>query len=194
MNVSKPFEVEVTGEKYYILVVGIKFAAPKTLKHVLNTASRVEKEHEAHVVLVSPKVIATEIHGILATKYALKSFRYGLNVAKNLNLETLVYIAANRQIKEAIKIAGPSDEFSTIVAVIFSRNIKSLNNALGQLLKQEQGTLDNSLLRITEDKANYIREAFSIKDEELKATLARNKEEALIKCVLSRLAMLHVKK
>jgi len=194
MNRLNVFEVEVNNEKYYISVVGIKFSNSKSLEHVLETVSSIESSYNLSLVLVNPKILATEIHGVIAAKYALKSFKHRTNVSKNLDLETLVYISANRQIKEAISIAGPGGIFSSVSVVIISKNPKSIEKALEELLQREQGTLDNSLLDITKDKVDHIREVFSIKDEELKVTLAETQEEALVKCTLSRLALFHIKK
>ena len=194
MNIPKPFEVEIAKEKYYVLVTGIEFTKPKSLENLINRINSIKREYDVSITLVNPKILATKIHGILAAKYAIKSFKYKLNVSRRLDLEILVYIAANRQIKEAIRLAGPEDRFSFTVFIAVSKDTKSLNKVLEIFLKEERGTLNDSILRITKEKFHYIRNVFSIRDEELRVTLAKDEEEALTKCVLTRLTIFHIKK
>lgn len=60
-----------------------------------------------------------------AAKKALKSWKNGKNIAKTLPIEVLLYIAARRQINEALKI-GVKEGLNRVVVVLFDDCLDAL--------------------------------------------------------------------
>lgn len=93
-----------------------------------------------------------------AVRKALKSWRNGKNTAKTLPIEVLLYIAARRQINEALKI-GVKEGLNKVVVVLLNDCLSILRN-LGFVEKKFSPKPDV-------EKIEKILEFYNISKEEL---------------------------
>jgi KEOPS complex subunit Cgi121 len=91
-----------------------------------------------------------------AVEKALKSWKEGRNVAKNLPLEILLYFSATRQIRDAVKV-GIKEGINEVVLVL-------LDNCENKLEKYSFEEVD--VVRIDEDRIENIKRLYKICDEE----------------------------
>lgn len=187
-------KVAVRGEEYAVAVAGIRLPRPVSVEELLRDAKSVGESTGAVIALVRPDAVATEVHCVAAAKYALRSFAAGTNVARDLGMEALLYMSGTRQIRDALRLVGLPSESLALVAVAISRSEEAAREAVARLAELSGGELDEGLLEVGPEKAATLMRAFSISEGELSATVARSREEALVKCVLSRMALLHLRK
>ncbi len=94
-----------------------------------------------------------------AVKKAKKSWKEGRNVAKNLSTEILLYVAATRQIRDALKI-GLREGLNRVVVVTDEACLEELKR-LGFVEKKVLGELDK-------EKVKRLMKLYNITEEELK--------------------------
>jgi len=126
-------------------------------------------------------IICGRDHVIAAYLHAKKSFDYGKNITRSMDMEILLYVSGKRQIDDAIKFAGAKDN-GKYVFLFYGKSRKDAENFLHELgLK-----IDNTLLRTTIKKLKK----FGVSEKELK-TVSKSKYTDL---VLEKMAMLDVMK
>lgn len=134
---------------------------------------------------------------LLATLNALKSFHSKQPVAKTLGMEMLLYMAADRQIGEAIRHVGISPTTGKVAAILVGKVKDEVSDAallLAQILHQKSD--DKLVDDWSPDRSKNVLAIFQIGSEELKATL-RAKEakiEAIERLAIERSALLTVRK
>ncbi len=117
------------------------------------------KRLNCNVVLIDANYVVDIDHVEFAVKKAIKAWNENRRVARTLVMEILLYVAARRQINEAIKI-GPKSGRNEIVAVL-------LDDECLESLK-ELGFKEKKVLKIDDKKIERIKEFFDISDEELR--------------------------
>ncbi len=91
-----------------------------------------------------------------AVEKALKSWKEGRNVAKNLPLEILLYFSATRQIRDAVKV-GIKEDTNEVVLVL-------LDDCESKLKKYDFKEKD--VVRIDKDRIENVKRLYGISDEE----------------------------
>ena len=126
-------------------------------------------------------VICGEQHIKAAYHHAKRAFKYGENISNSLSMEVLLYVAATRQIEDAIKFAGAKNNGK--YAFLFIG--KKKNEAI-KFVEELGLKLDNDLLKASLSKIKK----FGITEKELKSV---NKSK-YADLVLEKMAMLAIKK
>ncbi len=108
-------------------------------------------------VFLNADYIVDENHVYFAVKKALKAWEKGRKVAKSLPLEVMLYAAATRQIRDAIKL-GVKEGKNRVVGVFFN-NVKVEDF-------EERKVLDE--VSKNKEKLKRIVDFFDISEEELK--------------------------
>ena len=132
----------------------------------------------------------------LATLNALKSF-HSKPISKSLGMEMLLYIAANRQISEAIRLVGITPTSEKITAVLVgSSKPEALGAAelLSRIIGQEGS--DKLLDSWSNERTRNVRAIFEIGSKELRATLRENetRTQAVERLAIERSALLTIRK
>ena len=133
----------------------------------------------------------------LATFNALKSFRSKQPISKKLNMEILLYISANRQIAEAIRLVGINAGTRNIAVVLVGQSEEALlgaSDTLNQIFKQPN---NDALVDLwSTQRTENVRTLFRIIPKELKATRRENESEieAMERLAIERSAILTVRK
>jgi len=112
-------------------------------------------------------------------------------------MEILVYIAAERQINEAIKRVGVSPETKRIVAVAIGNSneeISALEVFFEQILKER--SRDALLDEWSPERVEKVRSIYGVGLKELEATIRKNETpfKAIERLAIERSALLAVRK
>ena len=119
-------------------------------------------QHGGEVLLADATVVFGRDHLETSVRHALRAQAAGRIVAHSLSMETLRYIAARRQVSEAIAVAGIRSETKTIAIVTFGpASPDRLIELLGwrrddDVLKADRKSI--AILGITEEEAATIPE------------------------------------
>lgn len=189
----RSWTVDLLGS-YRIGVAATGLVLPKGLDplRALEIARRVEGA--LAIQLLHWRRVMGPLHLLQASLLAYKAFREGRMASRSLSMELLLYAAGEKQIKDAIDKLGVKEERAVIVSIALSEAearmavLKALE-ALGA--EEEDGLMDASL-----DKLAEVGEAFKVGQEEVEASVREGGGlvEAMVKCVLSRVAELDLEK
>lgn len=188
------YQVAVNNKKFWIgIEAGFLSSPPKNLQGVLEVVSKICDKIGASITLVDPSIIVSDIQCILAIRNALTAFSKGRNLSKKLEIEILIRLSGQRQIKDAIDMAAPKDPVKELVLLAVAQDKHIVEATISEVIRQLNISVDKRLLRIDPGKEKLIMNKYGIDPDELEATYAEDREEALVKCVLSRMAELEVK-
>jgi len=147
-------------------------AAP--VESVVERVKSFEKAHDCTVQIFRADRIFGAIHLAVALEHAQRSFEQGRNRSSHLGTEVLLYAAADRQIKNAIKLLGvTADTVETALLLVGDAEPDELLASLGL-------DRDDSVLEGEKDYA-----AFGIGEDEI-AAVGRERVSDLI---LERMAL-----
>ncbi|MEM3550254.1 MAG: KEOPS complex subunit Cgi121 [Candidatus Bathyarchaeia archaeon] len=177
----------------HVLIAGFKGAKILVVEDFLKT---VKSELGAvEVVFANAELIATWQHLYFAVLNALNAFKSGYNISKNLAVEVLLYASAQRQIRKAVEVLGIKPATSEIAVVIINGDAHKTKLAISKIAKIIGGRRDDSILELSAEKIKAIRSFFGISELELEAVMGKSGlEEAIIKLVLERVALLAVQR
>jgi tRNA threonylcarbamoyladenosine modification (KEOPS) complex Cgi121 subunit len=170
-------------------------AKPDDVEHLLRSTQ--QKYPNVSVQVVDLNRVAGSRYLFLATFNALKSFRSAHPITHTLSMEMLLYVAANRQIGEALKIVGVTAETRNVAAIAegaSKEQILGVAANLCELLKKEEN--DRLLDRWDKGRMDNVRSTLGIRDRELRA-IRRNNEDlakAIERLAIERSAMLTIRK
>ncbi len=147
--------------------------------------------------LVDLDNVAGSHYLLLATYNALKSFQSKQPIARTLGMEMLLYIAANKQIGEALRQVGVNPDTGKVAAVAVSDSREQLLEAaevLGELLMKE--SVDALVDEWSPERVRNVRSLLHIGDKELKATIRKDEDTstAVERLAIERSALLAIKK
>jgi len=146
------------------------------------------------IQLLNWRRVMGHLHLLQASSLAYKAFREGRMVSRSLSIELLLYIAGERQIREAIDKLGAREE--RVIAVSLALDESKAREAMFKTIEVLGAKEDDKLIDASLEKIEEVKEVFKISQEEVEA-LDRGKGgevEAVVKCVLSRVAELDLKK
>ncbi len=156
-----------------------------------------EKAPGVSVQLVDLDKVAGSRYLLLATYNALKSFQSKQPIARTLAMEMLLYIAANKQIGEALGQVGVNPDTRRVAAVVVSDSREQLLEAAGvlaELVMKE--SVDALVDEWSPKRVRNVRSLLDIGDKELKATIQKDETTytALERLAIERSALLAIKK
>ena len=169
-------------------------AKPKDLARVVQAIQ--EKFPGVSVQFADLNRVPGSRYLFLAALNALKSYR-SKPISKSLGMEILLYIAANRQISEAIRLVGITSASEKITAVLVARTEQESSEAaamLSTIIGQEG---NDKLVDIwSNERVKNVREVFYIGSKELKATLREDetRSQAVERLAIERSALLAIRK
>lgn len=190
----RKYTIKINHETFLITIVGLTFLKELNSLELLERVNEISKDIGVNTIIVNPSIVCSPIQLCLACKYALEAHKRGKNISKKLELEVLLYTIGKRQISEVLNKASIKGKVKDVVIVIVSDTEEKVNELLNRLYSFLKYEMNDKLMNLTEDKVEIIKNIFNISYEELKATYARNLHEALVKCVLSRVTSLRIKK
>jgi len=168
---------------------------PDNVEQILRAAQ--EKFPEVCVQIVDLNGVAGSRYLFLAILNALKSFNSKRPISKTLAMEVLLYVAASRQISEAIKLVGVTDNTTSIAVIAIGSSSEDVSN-VGDFLATvlNRGNRDDLVDRWSPERTRRVRVVFGIGSNELEATKRKNEPiaKAIERLATERSALLTIRK
>lgn len=178
------------GFGQHLGIAGFKDVRMKDVNVFLSSVK--EKTGNACVQFLDASLVAGWEHLQFAALNALNAFRSKVNISSSLAMEILLYASAQRQIKEAVRLAGLKSTTSSVAVVILSENGNQIDHILRVVSELLDGKRDDSVLDLTRDKVAGLKRFFGISKVELEAKTERKGAEkrALLDLVIEHMALL----
>jgi tRNA threonylcarbamoyladenosine modification (KEOPS) complex Cgi121 subunit len=137
------------------------------------------------------RFVATWEHLYFAVLNALTAFKNEQNISNSLEMETMLYASAQRQIRKAVELLGITPDTSNIAVLIIGEKPETLKSALSIVSKHVNAQPDDTVLELSEEKTAKIRKTFEISDVEVESVMKKGGlEKTLIDLVIERMALL----
>jgi tRNA threonylcarbamoyladenosine modification (KEOPS) complex Cgi121 subunit len=99
---------------------------------VLKSAHAWSERNECDVLIADARIVLGRDHLETAVRHALRAQSGGTMAARSVSMETLRYLSAQRQVADAIRVAGIHKDTKEIAIVVFgSEGLDDLVTALG---------------------------------------------------------------
>jgi tRNA threonylcarbamoyladenosine modification (KEOPS) complex Cgi121 subunit len=164
-----------------------------------NTNSFLEKFRKenkgAPIQFFNAKHVAGPLHLYFAALNALNAFEKKTNISNNLEVETLLYASAQRQIQKAIKTVGIKQDSTEIATLIITEDRHKKIGYLRLVSENVPGERNDKVLELTNKKIDKIKKLFNISDTEFETKLKKKggEKETLTDLVIERMALLVTK-
>ncbi|MHA1271232.1 MAG: KEOPS complex subunit Cgi121 [Candidatus Helarchaeota archaeon] len=188
---------ETLEKKYkYIGITAFKIEDIPPINELFNEIKTLSNNYESEIQLLNANRIATWKHLFFSGINALKSFEGNYNLSSSIAMETLLYVAGNRQIRVALDRFGVKLGVNKIAVIIFTENketVYKINDILKNFLK---GKENQDLLNLNEEKYKDLIELFTISPIEITNLINAytSKFKLLTKIIIDRGAMVSLEK
>ena len=176
----------------YAEITGFRGVQIDDPKRMADLASQ-EKRRNTTVQFLNAGLIATWEHLYFAVLDALLAFRSNCNISKSLGVEIMLYASAQRQIRKAINLIGMGCGSLNLAVAIVGENKATMKRSLSVITEHTGKAPDESVLGFSGTKAEEVQRVFGISETEISAVSLGNKNEALVKLVIERMALLATK-
>ena len=151
-----------------------------------------KKLKHVHAQFFDARLVASKDHLYFAALNVLKAFENGSNRSRDMAIETLLYVTAQRQIKNALDIIGIDQNSNDVAVLIIAETEQQADDALETIAELLSGSRNDAVLELTEEKIDDIKRLFRISDIELEANLVGEgfQKKALIDLVVEHVALL----
>jgi tRNA threonylcarbamoyladenosine modification (KEOPS) complex Cgi121 subunit len=174
--ITERFYIEEMELSYSVLISKVRlFEGEYILKDIFKLIEDFqEKNPDIILQFFDPDIILNEDHIFSAIYFMLKAFQEGINISNKKNIELLLYLSANRQIKKALSFVGISErnlKEKELYYIIISEDtdIEEINEKIIKILDAKN--VEFNLNHQTFEKFNKVRDFFKISDEELTVVL-----------------------
>lgn len=168
-------------KKFYISDLDLKYLVginqvrnfDITLDFILNLTEKIQNDHKNSTLqFFSDRYILNQDHIFTACYYTQKAFTDKTNISKRKNIELLLYLATNRQIKNALEAFGinlKSDKIISYVIISNENNLNKINEEILQSLgaNEIELTINDQSVK----KFNQIKSYFEISDNQINSVL-----------------------
>jgi tRNA threonylcarbamoyladenosine modification (KEOPS) complex Cgi121 subunit len=152
-------------------------------------AARRELPESVWIQFFDAGLVATWQHLYFAVLNALLAFKNKRNISKSVAMETMLYASAQRQIRKALDFMGVKCAVADVAVVIVGESAEAVEELVVAVSKRVAKEPDDAVLKVSQEKARRIREAFGITDVELEAVLEKD-DKALVDLIVERVALL----
>jgi len=147
----------------------------------IHRIKQISEKHGITIQAIDADFLAGRKHAIFAAEKAIRAFKKGENIAKNLEMETLLYIAGTRQIEKALQFGIKRGKNKIALIAINPQTRKTdVIKELRELISEDPRAID-----YTNSKKEKITQTFNITHQEIEAA----GEEKIPDLVLERVAL-----
>ena len=180
-----------------ILIQGLESVSIPDFKKKIQELNTLSLKYGIIIQVCDAARIATWAHVFFGALYAMLAFKQDRAISNQLALEILLYISGQRQIKIALETFGIRSGSCTLI--ILGNSEETLSRALKECQSVIGGMPADEVLTLFDDsKWETIQDYFQITDQEIDAIAQSNtkgaREEALVKIVLNRIALVALDK
>ena len=181
---------EIEEFSRHVAIVGFKNVRISNLEGFFEAIRK--KAGDTQIQFFDANLIAGWKHIYFATLNALNAFKNRQNFSNSLAMEALLFASAQRQIRRAMELIGIKPKSSCVAVLIVDEEKGKASATLEAISGIHFGERDDSVLDLTNEKIENIRELFKVSDLELKAKLEKEglEKEALLDLVIERTALL----
>jgi KEOPS complex subunit Cgi121 len=180
--------IEEAGK--YVEITGFRNVSVNNAEEFVK-AARKETPRNIEVQFFDGGVVATWQHLYFAVLNAFLAFKNERKISKSVAMEAMLYASAQRQIRKALQLIGVKQDSANIAMVIIGENPDSVQAGLSAVSNRIGVEPDETVLEVSKEKAQRIREAFGVTKKELETVMAKNDgEQALVDLVIERMALL----
>jgi len=174
----------------HVAIAGFKNVRISNLEGFFETVRK--KAGNTQVQFFDANLIAGWKHIYFATLNALNAFKNKQNFSNSLAMEALLFASAQRQIRRAMELIGIKPTSSRVAVLIVDEEEGKASATLETISGILFGERDDSVLDLTDEKVEDIRELFNVSDLELKAKVEKEglEKEALLDLIIERAALL----
>lgn len=157
------------------------------IEEFLTRLQHIARTHNAVIQAVNADLIAGMQHITFAAGKAIKAFNEHNNTSHNIAMETLLHIAATRQIEKALRFGIKTGHNNLALLLLTQENQQEeeLERDVRKLIHEDPGVVD-----YTPSKKEGITTAFNITQEELSAV----GEDKIPQLVCERVALASLEK
>jgi|YelNatPaOPRAMG01_1025707.scaffolds.fasta_scaffold26014_2 tRNA threonylcarbamoyladenosine modification (KEOPS) complex Cgi121 subunit len=138
------------------------------------------------------RLVATWEHLYFAVLNAYLAFMEKQNISRSVEVETMLYASAQRQIRKALEVFGVKTGASSL-ALVLAGSADDVAVTLQKVAAFLHAEPNEALLELTEEKARNIRIVFGVTALELETRCRKNPHRALVDAVVERMALLPAK-
>lgn len=131
-------------------------------------------------------------HIYFASINAVNAFKTGVNISKNLEVETLLYATGHDQISKGFQLMGISKTTSRVALLVIAKD-RETACLLCENVAKEIGIIDDKILTINEEKYGMMMEVFDINDLSIEA-VGGDRFEALSNLIIEKGALLPLRR
>ena len=153
----KEFNIEDIDLKYFVAFFQIRINLPnlmdklditteeKVFDQIFQLIDKVQKKNNAVIQFINDANLLNYEHLFNACYFVIKAFHLGTNISNKKNIELLLYLAANRQIKVGIETFGINSdilksELLNCCIITFKDNLSTIKDEIihelnGELVK-----------------------------------------------------------
>jgi tRNA threonylcarbamoyladenosine modification (KEOPS) complex Cgi121 subunit len=180
----------ISDSKYIVAIAGIKDLNIIDVKDTINKTRGIVSP--LLFQFFNADLIAGWSHLHYSTINAVKAFETGINISKNLEVETLLYSTAQDQIITGFNLLGISPSTKRAALIVIG-NEKEQTMEVCERVVNEIGTPDDSVLMIDDNKLQKLIEVFEINENALN-TLEGNKYEKITNLIIEKGALLALRR
>jgi KEOPS complex subunit Cgi121 len=183
-----PHNYKITGSGLNVTITGARDASVEDINEILRVLDQLVDG--ILYQLFDAEKIAGLNHIYYAAANADYAMRNGLNISNNLNVETLLYAACENQINKATRLLGVSKKTGTVAVAVFSKKVE---NRLSEAIAANLGTVDDSVLDITPEKYESLKELYGITETAIE-TVGTERILALTSLIAEKGALLSLRR
>ncbi|MEM2211443.1 MAG: KEOPS complex subunit Cgi121 [Nitrososphaerales archaeon] len=136
---------------------------------------------------VDARFVAGSKHLELIIKQSFESWKRGITYADQNDIDLIIRLACDLQIKDALKKVGIKSGIMDIVLIAIGK--KDIVNQFYNLAKQI-GHVSNQPLELTKEKIQFLKDEYHINDEFIQATVKKEEIDKLPLLLAERAALL----
>jgi KEOPS complex subunit Cgi121 len=170
-----------------ILIIGLKDVRIKNIQVLFNFRRKIKK---CLVQFFRAELIAGYDHLYFAILNALKTFENKTNISKKLEVEILLFLSGQHQIKKAIHLLGIGPNSHQIVLLIISNNKDDAKKTLDKINEIIQAEHDDDVINLSQEKIKDIMMAYKLSNHEIGSTLKQSKNKAIESLLIEKGAIL----
>ena len=171
----------------YIVIDGFKDVRIKNIDELFNFRRYFKK---SLIQFFKAKLIAGYDHLYFAILNALKTFDNGMNISKKLEIEVLLFLSGQHQIKKAIQLLGIEPSSHEVVLLIIADNKDDANKTLDKINDIIQAKHDDDVINLSKEKIKDVMIAYKLGKLEIGSTLRKSKNEAITSLLIEKGALL----
>jgi len=185
--------IRLTEHNTILLIEGLVSAGKVEFIRLIQVFGKIAPN--SIIQMVNGSVIIGYDHVLFAVLNALNARKNRRMICEDLSLEILVYLSAQRQIKNSMEMLGVRDETKQLVMIAISENQTELERLKESAPHVADLTSDNSFLNsCSDEKLDLVKRTFRISDAELESVGRRplSEKEKLERLIVEKIALLAV--